>query len=395
MNRIRQSIVLVSILGLCAACQPQEQKPAQPGAAQAAPVTAIVALGRLEPEGEIIKLSVPNAQDSRVNRILVKEGERVRVNQIIAVLQGIDRREADVRDAEADVRLRTAELEKTRQGETKKAQIQAQEATIARLNAQLETQLQQRQAAIANANAILKNAQQTYQRRLSLYQEGGLPRADLDTAQRDVEAARATWNERQADLSQSDRTLRAEIVQEQAKLAELREVRPIDVEIAQAQLDKARIAITQRQANLEDVQVRSPINGQILRINTRIGEQVNTAQGIMEIAQTDRMFVTAEVSENDIDRVRKGQKAAIASEYGGFTGEIQGTVEQVGLQIGRRTQQDAASAGGSTGSPTTDQNARVVIVKIRVNANDNAKVAAFTNMQVRVKINADDNKTRN
>ena len=37
-----------------------------------APVAAVVALGRIAPEGEIIKLSVPNAQDSRVNQILLR-----------------------------------------------------------------------------------------------------------------------------------------------------------------------------------------------------------------------------------------------------------------------------------------------------------------------------------
>jgi HlyD family secretion protein len=391
MSNIRQIIALMSVMGLCTACFPTGQKPPQAGVAQAAPVTAVVALGRLEPEGEVIKLSVPNAQDSRVNRLLVKEGDRVQTNQIIAVLQGIDRREADLRDAEADVRLRSAELTKVQQGDAKKAQLAAQSATIARLEAQLDTQLQQRRAAIANAAAVLKNAHQTYQRRRSLYQAGGIPRADLDTAQRELETAQATLTERQADLAQSDRTLRAEITQEQARRSEMKEVRPIDVEIAQAQLEKAKIAIVQRRANLEDVQVRSPVNGQILRINTRVGEQVNTAQGIMEIAKTDRMFATAEVSENDIGKIKRGQSAAIASEYSGFSGEIQGVVEHVGLQIGRRTQQEAGASGGTTGSPTMDQNARVVIVKIRINKKDNAKVAAFTNMQVRVKINTSEN----
>jgi HlyD family secretion protein len=39
--------------------------------------TKVTALGRLEPAGEVIKLSVANAQDSRVNQLLVTEGDRV------------------------------------------------------------------------------------------------------------------------------------------------------------------------------------------------------------------------------------------------------------------------------------------------------------------------------
>ncbi len=372
----------MGVASLCAACGLPNPTASSQTAVQAAPVTAVVALGRLEPEGEVIKLSVPNAQDSRVNRILVKEGDRVQAGQLIALLQGIDRRQADVQDARADVRLQQATLAKVTQGDAKQAQSVAQQATIARLEAQLKAETQQRKAAIASAEATLHNAVLTYQRRQTLQQEGAIARADLDTAQRELNTARADLAERTATLQQTLTTLPAEIAQERAKLAELREVRPVDVQIATAQLDKAKIAVQQRQALLEDVQVRAPISGQILRINTHVGEQVNTAQGIMELAQTTQMIVTAEVSEIDVSRVRNGQQATITSEYGGFSGEVRGTVEFVGLQVGRRSLQEA----NAVNTPTTDNNARTIAVKIRVDPTDNAKVAAFTNMQVRVKL---------
>ncbi|BAU16023.1 hypothetical protein LEP3755_65900 (plasmid) [Leptolyngbya sp. NIES-3755] len=382
MKRFQQSAALLGIIGLCA-CNPQP--PSTESAVTAAPVDAVVALGRLEPEGEVIRISVPNAQDSRVNQILVKEGDWVKADQVLAILQGIDRRKADLRDAETDVKLQRAEVNKVQQGDAKKAQITAQRAAIARLQAQLKTTTKQKQSAIASAEATLREVQLTYQRRQNLTEQGAIARADLDLAQRDLDMAIALLNERHADLEQTRTTLEAEIQQEQANLAELQEVRPVDVEIAEARLTKAQIAVEQRQAILEDVQVRAPIAGQILRINTRVGEQVNTSQGIMELARTDRMFVTAEISELDINKVRKGQRATITSEYGGFSGEIQGTVKQIGLQIGRRVLQEAASSG-STGSPLTDQNARIVTVKIRVDPDDNAKVTALTYMQVRVKL---------
>lgn len=359
-----------------------------------APVVAVVALGRIEPQGEVIKLSVPNAQDSRVNQILVQEGDFVKANQVIAILQGIDRSKADLRDAEADVRLRQAELALARQGDTKKAQLAMQRAAIARLQAQLQTETMQRKAAIVSAQATQSDAELTYQRRQALAQAGAIRRADLDEAQRDLATAQATLTERRAELEKTVTTLQAEIVQERAELAELQEVRPVDIEIAQEQLVKAKIAVEQRRADLEDAQVRVPVAGQILRINTRIGEQVNTSLGIVELAQTNQMFAIAEVSETDIGKVRKGQRATITSEYGGFTGEIQGTVEQISLQIGRRTlQQD--SSGGSTGNPTTDQNSRIVTVRIRIDPDDSPKVAALTDMQVRVKLDITTNNPAN
>jgi HlyD family secretion protein len=346
-----------------------------------APVNQVVALGRLEPEGEVIKLSVPNAQDSRVNKILVKEGDRVEANQVIAILQGIERREADLQDAEADVRLRQAELLKTEQGESKLAQIAAQKAAIEKLKAQLSSSQIQQQAAIDTANANLYNVELTYQRRQELNAKGAIARSSVDETQRDLNIAQATVREKRASLTQTIETLEAEISQATSQLASLSEVRPVDIEIAQAQLEKARIAVNQQQANLRDAEVRVPISGQILRINTRVGEQVNTQQGIVELAKTNQMYAIAEIPESSIGKVREGQPATISSEYNSFDGELQGIVQSIGLQVGKKNQQDA---GGST--PTTDHNARVVTVKVKIDPKDSKKVASFTNMQVRVKL---------
>jgi HlyD family secretion protein len=351
-------------------------------AVKPAPVTAVIALGQIEPEGEVIKLSVPNAQDSRVNQILVKEGDFVKTNQVIAILQGIDQLEADLRDADADVRLHEAELLKVQQGEAKQAEIAAQRATIARLEAQLKAETTQKQAAINSVEATLQEAQLTYQRRQDLSTEGAISIADADTAKRELATAEAALMERQAELEKTITTLQAQINQEKATLAQLKEIRPVDVRIAKVRLEKAKIAVTQRKAQLENAKVRAPSAGQILKINTRIGEQVNTSQGIVEIARTDRMFAVAEVAETDIDKVRRGQKAIISSEYGGFSGEIKGTVEQIALQIGKRTLQNAANTRG----PTTDDNSRVIAVKVRIDPQYNSKVAALTYMLVRVKI---------
>ncbi len=446
---------------------------------------AVVALGRIQPNGDVIKLSVANAQDSRVDRILVQEGDRVKRNQVIAVLQGIDRKQADLRDALADVKLRQLELGRVTQGDVKQSQIAAQNSAIARVQAQLASTRKQQEAALLSARskltnaeadyqrqdranreglglltakaklanaeaeyrrrsqfnrsgdntlgsqAKLTNARGEYQRKLILFESGGISKSQLDKAQEelisaqafaqergidtktqldksaeDLAAARAnfkekqletrsqlgkiktelltisqTVKERQAELEQTVQTLNAQISQERAKLAELREVRPTDVRIAQAQLEKAKIAVEQKQAALKDSEVRVPVDGQILKINTRVGEQVNISQGIVELAQTDKMYVMAEIAEIDVNKIQQGQTALITSEYNSFAGELRGTVAQVGLQVGRRQTQEA---GGS--NPSTDKESRVVAIKIEITAIDSPKVAKLTNLQVRVRL---------
>lgn len=365
----------------CAALSNSSPSPSPSPVAAVAKPNAVITLGRLEPLGEVIKLSVPNAQDSRVDKILVREGDRVQANQVIAILQGIDRRRAELRDAQAEVALRQAELLKARQGNAKPAQIVAQTATIARLQAQLNAETRQRQAAIASAQSQLRRMDQDYSRSRQLAAEGAISQEKLDGFREGHATAIATLAEREAELQQTRSTLAASIQQETAKRAELQQVLPADVAIARAQLDKAEILVEQRLANLRDAEVRVPIAGQILKINTRVGEQVNISEGIVELAQTQQMYAVAEVSEIDIGKVFPGQAAVISSEYGGFKGSVRGKVEQIALQVGRKTTRDATGD-----NPASDQNERVIRVKIRINPQDSAKVSRFTAMQVRIRL---------
>jgi HlyD family secretion protein len=332
------------------------------------------------PEGDVIKISVANAQDSRVNQILVKEGDQVKANQVIAILQGRDRVEQQLRNAEANVTIKRAQLQKIREGEAKAAEIVAQQAVITELEARLTTETTQRQAAIAEAQATLQNMALKYQRYQMLSQEGAVQRAELDDAREAFEKAQATVTRTQAELNNTVSTLQAQLEKERANLSRLREVRPVDVEIAQAELQQAEIQVEQQRAELNDTLVRVPVAGQILRINTRVGEQVNTQEGIAELGRTEQMYAIAEVYETDIVRVRQGQSVVITSEYGGFQGELQGRVDHIGLQIGK------ANLEQNESDPKTDINARVVEVKVRLNSSDSQKVAALTGMQMRVKI---------
>ncbi|MBD0304369.1 MAG: efflux RND transporter periplasmic adaptor subunit [Tolypothrix sp. T3-bin4] len=340
----------------------------------------VVALGKLIPEGDVIKISVVNAQDSRVNQILVKEGDFVKANQVIAILQGQDKAEQQLRDAQANVAIKRSQLLKIRQGDVKQGEIAAQRATIAELEARNRSETKLKQAAIAEAEAILRNAKVKYQRYVALEKEGAIQRSELDDALEVYDKAQAGLAQSKADLENTTSTLQAQFTKEAANLKKLQEVRPVDVQIALSGLEQAQIQVQQRKAELDDTQVRVPIAGQILRLNTRVGEQVNTQEGIAELGQTKQMYAIAEVYETDIAKVHLGQSATINSEYGGFAGEIKGKVAQLGLQIGKtRLNQDQ-------NNPTNDVNARVVEVKIRIDPADSPKVATFTGMQVRVKI---------
>lgn len=376
---------MLVFLACCGACNlplARGDRPPEPPPSEENSTKWVVALGKLIPEGDTIKISVANAEDSRVNSILVEEGDTVPANAIIATLQGRDRAEQQLKESQANVAVKRSQLKKIQQGEAKVGEIAAQKAAIAELEARLANETSQKQAEIAEAEATLRKAQPKYDRFVAsaAAEEGAISQNVLEEAKEELDRAAAALNVTKADLNNTTSTLKAQIARENANLARLQEVRPVDVEIAQAELQQALIQVQQRRAELDDTLVRVPIAGQILKINTRVGERVNVEEGIALLGQTKQMYAIAEVYETDIVRVKLGQKAVISSEYGGFKGEISGKVAHVGLQV------NTTELNADEENPTNDINARVVEVKIRVDPKDSPKVAALTGMQVRLKI---------
>ena len=79
------------------------------------------------------------------------------------------------------------------------------------------------------------------------------------------------------------------------------------------------------QIDLANSQLRSPINGYILSINTRVGERSNS-EGVLEIGASQNMEATIEVYESDIDRIFLNQSVELTSENGGFEDKLFGFV---------------------------------------------------------------------
>jgi len=375
--------VVLSLLWLTSACNANSQVESQDEAEAQSEIQQpkqVVALGKLTPKGEVIKLSVANAEDSRVNQILVAEGDLVKEGQVIAILQGFENRQRDLEEAEKEVELAQAKLAQVSAGDSKQAQLSAQRANISRLESQLRNETLEKQAAIASSKAQLRQAKLNFDRNKGLQQQGAVSVQVFDEAREGRDMAQATLNEGLAQLNNTKQTLEQEIKQERENLAQLQEIRPVDVKVSEIELEKTIIAVDRVKADLEDTKVKVPISGQILRINTRVGEQVNTQQGIVELGRTGEMYAVAEVYETDISKVKIGQSATISSEYGGFEGKLKGTVEHLGLQVGAKQLSEGSQ------DPTQDENSRIVEVKVRIDPEDSEKVAGLTNMKVRVEI---------
>lgn len=351
----------------------QSTQVAQPQTTVVTPpqIKTVTALGRLEPQGEVIKLSAPTSNNgNRVEQLLVNEGERVKAGQVIAILDSRDRLQAAFEQAQEDVKVAQARLAITQAG-AKQGEINAQRAEITRIEAQRQGDIEAQAATIARLQSELRNAETEYARYQSLYQEGAISASNRDSKRLTLETAQKNLQEAQAVLARIRSTSPAQLNQARANLERIAEVRPVDVQANQAEIARAIAAMNQAKAELEKASVRSPIAGEILDIHTRAGEVVSN-DGIVEIGQTQQMYAVAEVYQSDVTKVQPGQRVRVTSDS--IPGELVGTVERIDSQVRRQTIVNT--------DPSTNIDARVVEVHIALDAASSQKADKFTNLQV-------------
>jgi HlyD family secretion protein len=450
-------IWLLAALGLLAvpatpyiANQVSESTKPKPPVVVAPPpkITSVTALGRLEPAGEVTKLTASSSQTALVREVLVREGEKVVPNQVVAVLDSVSMKQAQLAKAKEDIRFAQTNLDKVKAG-AKGGEIAAQRSEVLRIQQELRGEVAtsktvldrlkqqlvldgaaqsdrvgelQKQLAgeVATSQSegqrlilVAKNADTEYQRYQKLYNAGGTTailldskRLAKDTAIQEIEKATSRRNqaiavlekqisgnnttkkridstliqqikEAEATYKKNVATLNEQINQAKANVDRLTEVRPVDLRSAEAEITQAQAAARQVQADLELSYVRSPIAGEVFKIQTKPGE-APSSQGILEIAQNDQMMAVAEVYESDISKVKVGQIAEIKSESGSFIGKIQGRVVQVGLQVAKK---DVLKT-----DPAADVDSRVVEVKILIDPAQSNSVRSLTYSKVEVKI---------
>jgi HlyD family secretion protein len=338
-------------------------------------IKAVTALGRIEPQGEVIQVSASQMGGSnRVAQLLVKEGDRIKKGQVIAILDSSDRRLAALNQAKQQVEVAQTRLAQVKAG-AKQGEIDTQKAIITELAAELRQESAAKNANVKRLEAEVKNAEIEYLRYQSLLTEGAVSTSIRDSKKLTLETAQASLKEAIANQNQTSETLKERLRQAKATLNRIAEVRPTDVQAAKAEIENAKASVNTAAADLELTYVRSPKEGQILKIHTFAGETISN-QGIVEIGNTNQMYVVAEVYENDINQVKLGQKATITQLN--LPGELTGKVDHVGLLIGKK---DVLNT-----DPAADIDARVVEVKIRLDPESSQRVMGLTNSQVRVAI---------
>jgi HlyD family secretion protein len=339
-------------------------------------IKTVTALGRLEPSGEIIEISASSGTEgNRIEELLVQRGDKIKKGDVIAVLDSRDRLQAALNQSQEQVRVAEANLALVKAG-AKTGEIQAQEAAIARIEAERSNDIMAQTAMVERMQAESNNARVEYQRYQTLYQDGAISASERDSKYLALATTKEQVEEAQANLNRIRSGQQEQLAEAKATLNKIAEVRPVDIAVAVAEVREAQAAVKTAQAELDRAYIKSPQAGTVIEIMTRPGEVIASDEGIARIGQTSQMYAVAEVYQSDIGKVKLGQKVNVTSSA--LSQKLTGTVDSIGLEVER---QEVVNT-----DPTANIDAKVVEVKVKLDPESSKQVAGLTNLLVDVRI---------
>jgi HlyD family secretion protein len=364
---------LLPLGGLLSGCQPKLKTKA-PSATALAP-RKVSALGRIEPETKIRKVAISNSlSGDRVESLLVDENQIVKKGQPLAILNSQASLKAALDEAEGQVSISRSKLDQVRAG-AKQGEIDAQRYKIESLQHKLAGEKLAQDQNVASKLAKLNEASIEAKRYDQLFAAGGSSELERDRYRTRATTSRADYQQALETREGTLSTLKSQIASEQQTLTQISEVRGVDVAAAESELKKAMASRDRARQELSYATVLAPQDGQILKVNARPGDKVGD-DGLLEMADTSRMVVVAEVYQTDMRDIHIGQKATISAD--GFKGSVPATVYQMNSQVLRQSIY--------SGEPGENLDQRVFEVKLRIEPSEAmaAKVRHASNLQVNV-----------
>ncbi|MBX3449973.1 MAG: efflux RND transporter periplasmic adaptor subunit [Planctomycetaceae bacterium] len=237
--------------------------------------------------------AVGSAVDGRVVEFPIDTGDRVAAGQAICMLLTETIR-LQIEAAEADLRLRNAELEELRNGSRPEEIAQAQ-------------------ARLESADARRRYTESRYRRAKALHEQG-----------------------RTLTVEQFEETLSAHEVAQQTYLEaqhelELLEKGPRVEQIAQAvaRQDAQRAQVQQLRDQLRKHSMIAPFDGYVVREGTERGEWVTRGQVVAEIVALDEVDIDTFVVEDQVTHVKLGERVRVEVPALGKAEALLGHVVQI------------------------------------------------------------------
>ena len=308
-------------------------------------VRAVVALGELQPEGDVVTVALPyGAGDARIEQILVTIGQQVTRGDVLARLDNTGPLQSALNTARAILALREATLDQTR--------------------AAVAASRDEARAALERAQVTAELAGSARLRTQDLFDRGVTTGAILDEAIANAEQAVRDVEKAQVTLS---RYLTADINSQP------------DVVVAARNVDTARADLARASQDLARGIVTAPLTGTVLDIHTKPGEKPGSS-GVADIGNIAQMTAVLEVYQSEIAAIAIGQPVELNSDA--LSTSLTGLVSEIGYSVKRQSQIST--------DPAANTDARVIEVSVRLDEESSARAERLTHLEVTARITVEE-----
>ena len=293
----------------------------------------IQASGKVEP---IQSVNVSPKNPGRLGQLLVEQGQKVRLGQVLAIMENKDLK-AQYAQAEANYKQAKARLDEALAGNRKgdilqgRARLKQAESRLREAKLSNPEQIAQVSSQVEAAQARFDLAQRRTERYQTLWRQGAISEDQYQETLTEYRNARASLSEAQRRLQQETRTeapeitqLEAQVVEARAALEELEKGSRAEeivqlqaaVEVAQAQVQGAKV-------NLDDTLLKAPFDGIVTQKYATEGSFVTpttsasstaSATSTSVIALAKGLEITAKVPEVDVGQLKPGQPVEIIAD---------------------------------------------------------------------------------
>jgi HlyD family secretion protein len=263
----------------------------------------------------------------QIGRLIVKEGDEVKKDQLLAVITP-DELKADTAYFAQNVEGLSSQVQES------EAALRYQQRQLADQIAQAQSTLASTEAQVKAASADLESARLTFTRTQNLSQQHVVSPQELDQA-------RTTFASAQAKLDALNRQVEAQraAVALARSNAEQVSVRRSQVKTTEHMQAAAAAQRAKADVRLRYTEIKAPIAGVVDVRAVREGEYVTPGQAVVTLINPDDLWVRVDVEETYVDRVRLGDTLNVRLPSGV---EREGRVIYRGVDASFATQRDVS-----------------------------------------------------
>lgn len=197
-------------------------------------------------------------------------------------------------------------------------------------------------AKVTEAEATNARTQADLERYKILIAKEEVSQQEYDQTSAAAKAQAATLAGNRSALLSAERAVegrRAQLAQSDSRLAQYRRNAPQQVAIRRAMLrsnqasaQNAEAAVASAELKLSYTKIAAPVDGIVMKRSAEVGSHVAAGQQLMQIAQINDVWVTANFKETQMRNVRAGQSATIYVDA--LRQDFEGVVENIGGSTG-------------------------------------------------------------